>query len=65
MLPGLILHRYRGVIGVNHIGDRESDIYELFCKCESLGSKFVFRTCVDRRADGGRRDGRAADEGGA
>ena len=48
-----------------HIGDRESDIYELFCECESLGSKFVFRTCVNRRADGGRRDGRAADEGGA
>jgi len=31
-----------------HIGDRESDIYELFCECESLGSRFVFRTCVDR-----------------
>lgn len=38
-----------------HIGDRESDIYELFCECESLGSKFVFRTCVDRRADNGDR----------
>jgi len=33
-----------------HIGDRESDIYELFCECESLGSHFVFRTCVDRRS---------------
>lgn len=38
-----------------HVGDRESDIYELFCECESLGTKFVLRTCVDRRAeDGGR-----------
>lgn len=37
-----------------HIGDRESDIYELFCECSSLGTKFVFRTCVNRRAgDGG------------
>jgi hypothetical protein len=48
-----------------HIGDRERGIYELFCECESLVSKFVFRTCVNRRADGGRRDGRAADESGA
>ena len=31
-----------------HIGDRESDIYELFSECESLNTKFVFRTCVDR-----------------
>ena len=38
-----------------HVGDRESDIYELFCECESLPTNFVFRTCVDRRAgDGGR-----------
>lgn len=37
-----------------HIGDRESDIYELFCECASLGTKFLFRTCVNRRAgDGG------------
>ncbi|MGA9208649.1 MAG: transposase DNA-binding-containing protein, partial [Terriglobales bacterium] len=28
-----------------HVGDRESDIYELFCECEALGTKFVFRTC--------------------
>jgi len=34
-------------------GDRESDIYELFCECESLGTNFVFRTCVDRRAEDG------------
>jgi hypothetical protein len=38
-----------------HIGDRESDIYELFSECKSLGTKFVFRTCVDRRAEGGQR----------
>ena len=37
-----------------HVGDREIDIYELFCECESLGTKFVFRTCVNRQAgDGG------------
>ncbi|WZO99342.1 IS4 family transposase [Isosphaeraceae bacterium EP7] len=37
-----------------HVGDRESDIYELFCECESLDAKFLFRTCVNRRAgDGG------------
>ena len=33
-----------------HIGDRESDIYELFCECQELGTHFVFRTCVDRRS---------------
>ena len=38
-----------------HVGDRESDIYELFCECDSVGAKFVFRTCVDRRAEGGGR----------
>lgn len=36
-----------------HIGDRESDIYELFSECESLGTRFVFRTCVDRRSGEG------------
>ena len=36
-----------------HIGDRESDIYELFCECDSLETHFVFRTCVDRRAEDG------------
>jgi hypothetical protein len=35
---------------VVHVGDRESDIYELFCECEALHSKFLFRTCVNRRA---------------
>lgn len=34
-----------------HIGDRESDIYELFCECESLETHFVFRTCNDRRVE--------------
>lgn len=36
-----------------HIGDRESDIYELFSECQSLGTRFLFRTCVDRRAETG------------
>jgi hypothetical protein len=37
-----------------HIGDRESDIYELFCVAQELGTNFVLRTCVDRLAgDGG------------
>ena len=37
-----------------HIGDRESDIYELFCTAEQSGTKFLVRTCVDRLAgDGG------------
>ena len=34
-----------------HIGDRESDIYELFCLAEELGTKFLVRTCVDRLAE--------------
>ena len=37
-----------------HVGDRESDIYELFCKARELGTHFLVRTCVDRLAgDGG------------
>ena len=37
-----------------HIGDRESDIYELFCLARALGTHFLVRTCVDRLAgDGG------------
>jgi hypothetical protein len=37
-----------------HIGDRESDIYELFCMAHDLGTHFLVRTCVDRLAgDGG------------
>jgi hypothetical protein len=36
-----------------HIGDRESDIYELFCAAEQSGTNFVLRTCVDRLAGEG------------
>jgi hypothetical protein len=37
-----------------HVGDRESDIYELFCLTHDLGAHFLVRTCVDRLAgDGG------------
>jgi Transposase DNA-binding len=37
-----------------HIGDRESDIYELFCMAQRAGTHFLVRTCVDRLAgDGG------------
>lgn len=31
-----------------HIGDRESDIYELFCTAQDVGTHFLLRTCVDR-----------------
>lgn len=33
-----------------HIGDRESDIYELFCTAAELKTHFLVRTCVDRLA---------------
>ena len=36
-----------------HIGDRESDIYELFCLARELGTHFLVRTCVDRLAGDG------------
>jgi len=36
-----------------HIGDRESDIYELFCAAEEVQTQFLFRTCVDRLAEDG------------
>src|SRR6266404_4339767 len=36
-----------------HVGDRESDIYELFCAAEESGTKFLLRTCVDRLAGEG------------
>jgi hypothetical protein len=37
-----------------HTGDRESDIYELFCSARDSGTYFWVRTCVDRLAgDGG------------
>lgn len=43
-----------------HIGDRESDIYELFCMAHELGTRFLLRTCVNRRAGNG--DHTVADE---
>jgi hypothetical protein len=36
-----------------HIGDRESDIYELFCAAAAAGTYFLLRTCVDRLAGDG------------
>lgn len=36
-----------------HIGDRESDIYELFCIAQASGTHFLVRTCVDRLAGDG------------
>lgn len=38
-----------------HIGDRESDIYELFCVAQEVGTHFLVRTCVDRLASDGKR----------
>jgi hypothetical protein len=43
-----------------HIGDRESDIYELFCAAQQIGTHFLVRTCVDRLAGEG--DHTIADE---
>ena len=36
-----------------HIGDRESDIYELFCLAAEKKTHFLVRTCVDRLAGTG------------
>jgi hypothetical protein len=36
-----------------HIGDRESDVYELYCLAEDLGTGFLVRSCVDRLAENG------------
>ena len=36
-----------------HIGDRESDIFELFCAAQDAGTHFLVRTCVDRLAGDG------------
>ncbi|UWU68180.1 IS4 family transposase [Bradyrhizobium sp. NC92] len=36
-----------------HIGDREADIYELFCAAQEVGTHFVVRTCVNRLAGDG------------
>ncbi len=38
-----------------HVGDRESDIYELFCAAQEIGTHFLIRTCVDRLAGEGDR----------
>ncbi|MDB6131790.1 MAG: family transposase [Verrucomicrobiales bacterium] len=35
-----------------HIGDRGSDIFELFCAAQEEKTHFLFRTCVDRYAGG-------------
>jgi len=37
-----------------HVGDRESDIYELFCLSQEFGAHFLVRTCVDRLAGDGK-----------
>jgi len=34
-----------------HIGYRENDIYESFCRCEELGTKYLVRACVNRLAN--------------
>jgi hypothetical protein len=36
-----------------HIGDRESDIFELFCAASELGTHFLVRTCTNRLAGNG------------
>jgi len=36
-----------------HMGDRGSDIYELFCQAHDVGAHFIFRTCADRLAGDG------------
>ena len=36
-----------------HVGDRESDIYELYCLAQDLGTNFLVRSCVDRLAEDG------------
>ncbi|OYD53842.1 IS4 family transposase [Thauera propionica] len=38
-----------------HVGDRESDIYELFCLAQATGTHFLVRICVDRLAIDGAR----------
>src|SRR5258708_37865538 len=43
-----------------HVGDRESDIYELFGAAREAGTHFVIRTCVNRLAGDG--DHTIADE---
>jgi len=38
-----------------HIGDRDSDIYELFCAARDAGTHFLVRTHADRLAEDGTR----------
>jgi Transposase DNA-binding len=38
-----------------HLGDRESDIYELFCAAQEAGTHFLVRTCADRLVGDGSR----------
>jgi len=45
-----------------HIGDRESDIYELFSIAHQAGTHFLLRTCADRLAGEGEGDHTVADE---
>ena len=37
-----------------HIGDRESDIYELFCAAHDAGTHFLVRSCANRLAGDGK-----------
>jgi hypothetical protein len=37
-----------------HVGDRESDIFELFCTAQQAETHFLVRTCVDRLAGQGK-----------
>lgn len=37
-----------------HIGDRESDIFEVFCAARDADTHFLVRTCVDRLAENGK-----------
>jgi hypothetical protein len=45
-----------------HIGDRESDIYELFCAAKEAGTHFLFRTCADRLCETKRRVSKEMEE---
>lgn len=51
------LRRSTGLTGAPercvHIGDRESDIFELYCLAQDLGTNFLVRSCVDRLAEDG------------
>lgn len=38
-----------------HVGDRESDIFELFCAAHDANTNFLVRTCTDRRTEPGNR----------